>query len=483
MSEEQTGRRADRSGGGGRRGTAQRRRVDAVVVLAMVLPTVVAVSLAVLDGDEPEPWEGAAPSPARLTRTTVVCPTPVNEGGQGDVVVSRVPVPGVGGEVGVRTTEDDPERLAETDPVAAEPDAVGRVPAGAGAVVLSGEDDAAAGLVAGRSTGIAAAPECRAPSYDEWFVGLGASAEDASSFELVNPDPGPAIVEIALVGPHGDIEEPALRGIRVPGHGVRVLDLAEIARRVPLAAHLTVTRGRVAATVRQTRDPLGSGRPLVDYLPEQDGPSTTNLLLGVPLTGDDRELYLANPGDDEARANVRVVTEEAVFSPAGVEAVEVPPHTVRRVSLADVLTGKAAEGALGLSIESSAPLVAGVQAVEGDLGRVAPVVPVDEPTVTLVPAGPKRLLVGAALRPGTVRVTAVAADGEVLVEEERVEIDADRAVPVDLPDAAVAITVTARNTPVAGTVLLTGPDDEPVLAQVRLRPAQVYAEVPAVHPG
>ena len=267
------------------------------------------------------------------------------------------------------------------------------VPSGAGAVVLTGEGAAAPGLVAGRAAGAAAAPECRPPSYDEWYVGLGASAQDSSAFELVNPDPGAAVVEIVLYGPSGEIEEPALRGIRVPGNEVKVLDLSEIApRRVRLAAHLTVTRGRISAAVRHTYDPLG------------------------------------------------------------------------------------------LRVESAAPVVAGVEVLEGDLGRVGPVTAEEDTSVTVVPEGPKRLLLGAAIRPGVIRVTATDADGKVLMDEERVEISSDRAASLALPDAAVAVTVEPRNTPIAGTVLLTGTARAPVFGQVRLRPAEVYAQVPAVVP-
>ncbi|HYG92877.1 MAG TPA: DUF5719 family protein [Nocardioides sp.] len=484
MTEEHPGRRADRSGAGapGRRGVVQRHRLDAVVVLAMLLPTLVVVSLFAAGADDPEPWVGQGPSPARLSHATVVCPAPVPAGTESEVLATRVA--GVdGGEVAVRVGDGDGDALDRSDPVTAEGEELAAVRSGAGAVVLTGEGDAAPGLVAGRGAGTAAAPECRPPSFDEWYVGLGASAQESSAFELVNPDPGPAVVDITLHGPNGAIDEPALRGIRVPGNGVRVLELSEIApRRVRLAGHLSVTRGRVSAAVRHAYDPLGTAQPQVDYLPAQPEPSTENLLLGVPAEGIGRSLYLANPGDDETRATVRVVTGDSVFTPAGVEDVVLPPQSLRKVSLDDVLTGSAAEGALGLQVESGAPVVAGVETIDGDLGRIGPVEPTDDSTVTVVPAGAKRLLLGAAIRAGTVRVTATAADGEVLVDEERIEVSSDRAVAFELPDDAVMLSVEARNTPIAGTVALSGTTRDPASAQVRLRAAEVYAQVPEVVP-
>jgi hypothetical protein len=64
------------------------------------------------------------------------------------------------------------------------------------------------------------------------------------------------------------------------------------------------------------------------------------------------------------------------------------------------------------------------------------------------------------------------------MDGERAEIDADRGLAVDLPDDAVLVTLESRNTPVAGTVQLTGGRT----GTLRLRPAEVYAVVPAVRP-
>jgi hypothetical protein len=483
MNEDQhgTGRRADRAGApaSGRRGIVRRHKVDALVVLGILLPTVVAGAFAVIEGSDPKPLPTAPPSAARLTNASVVCAA-ASSSAAGDVVLSRVPRM-KGGEVSVRVAEGDAVDLAKRSPVKVESGGLAQV-ASDGDVEVTGNDAAAPGLVAGRTGPARAAAECRPPTFDEWYVGIGAAAKHSSTIELVNPDDGPAIVEIALYGRHGPgpIDEPELHGIRVAGHQVMRLDLSEVApHRGTLAAHLTVVRGRVATTVRHTYDPLGRSRPRIDFLPAQAEPATDNLLLGV-VADVPGEVHLFNPGADEVRATVRVVTDTAVFTPAGLEDVVIPAGAVRQVALSDVLTKKAADGALGLEIESAQPLVASVRLLGDDLGLVGPSTTNadDEPVTSVVPEGPKSLILAGATRAGVVRVTAVDARGKVLLDEERVEVGAGRGQRLKLPDAAVLVTVEAKNTPIAGTIMLTGDR----IGELRLRPAEIDAEIPVVRP-
>ena len=158
---------------------------------------------------------------------------------------------------------------------------------------------------------------------------------------------------------------------------------------------MTVVRGRVATTVRHTYDPLGRGMPRIDFLPAQAEPATENLLLGVPADGTG-EVHLFNPGEDEVRATVRVVSDSAIFTPAGLEDVVVPAGEVRQVMLSEVLTRQAADGALGLQVVSAQPLVASVRLLGDDLGLIAPSTAIGdgEPVTSVVPEGPKTLGAG-----------------------------------------------------------------------------------------
>jgi hypothetical protein len=483
MSDQQStggsGRRADRVGatGPGKRGIVQRRKVDLLVVLGVALPVVVGGSLALVRADDPAPRPDLPPSIAPLTDASLVCAA-AGSSTAGDVLVSRVPDMR-GGQVAVRVAGADSAGLAERSPVRVESGELTRV-ATDGDVVVRGSGTAAPGLVAGRTGDARAAAECRAPAFDEWYVGIGAAAKQSSTIELANPDGGPAVVEIALYGRHGLVEEQALHGIRVAGNQVARLDLSQVApRRGTLAAHVTVVRGRAVTTVRHTFDPLGSGTPRIDFLPAQAEPSDDNLLLGVPADGTG-EVNIFNPGEDEVRATVRVVSDSAVFTPAGLDDVVVPAGTVRQVPLSEVLTKRAKDGALGLEVVSAEPLVTSVRLLGDDLGLVAPVTTIDAgvPATAIVPSGPKTLVLGGATVSGTVIVTAVDEHGKVLIDQKRVEIGADRGHGVELPDDAVLLTITSRNTSVAGTVMLTGDR----VGALRIHPAEVDAQVPVVRP-
>ncbi|MDZ5621207.1 DUF5719 family protein [Nocardioides sp. HM23] len=480
MSDGQQGRRADRAGatGPGRRGIVQRRKVDALLVLALVLPIVVAGALAVTRGDDPATTYAAAPpSPARLTDASLVCAA-ASSSTAGDVMLSRVP--GMrGGDVTVRVAEGEAVDLGGPRNLEVRTGELASV-ASDGDVLATGTAAAAPGLVGGRTGPARAAAECRAPTFDEWYVGIGAAAKQSSTIELANPDEGPAVVEIALHGRPGPLIEQELHGIRVAGHQVMRLDLSQLTpRRGTLAAHLTVVRGRVVSTVRHTYDPLGRGTPRIDFLPAQAAPATENLLLGVPSDGDG-VVNLFNPGDDEARATVRVVSDSAIFTPAGLDEVVVPGGTVRQLPLSQVLTREAADGALGLQVVAAQPLVASVRVVGDDLGLIAPSTAIadDQPVTAVVPEGPKSLVLAGAERAGVVRVTATDARGEVLMDEQRVEVGADRGHSLELPDDAVLVTVRSTNTTIAGTVMLTGDR----IGALRLWPADIDADVPVVRP-
>lgn len=454
----------------GRRASARReRRIDVLVGLAVLLPAVVSVSLAVIGEEENPLADQRLPTTSPLTSATVVCPSGVAAGGV--VRVARVPgVPGGELSVGDDTITVDDGGSSDT------------VPATEGPVVLDGRGRAAPGIAAGREDRLAV-PECRAPSYDEWLVGVGASARYATTIELVNPDGGDAVVDLALHGEDGPVEEPALRGIEVPAHGVRQIDLAKAAPRAEVvSAHLVVVRGRVTATARNTWDPLGRGRVTTDFLPADTAPSTSSLLLGLPDQASATTLYLTNPGEDEVRVTPRLVSAEAVFTPTGVEEVAVPPGAMVPVDLTEVLQGEVADGVLGLQLDATGPVVSSVMAlVRDDLVLLAPAPDLREPAAAVVPAGAKTLLLGGAQRTGVVHVTSYDTRGRTLADKQ-VEVGAGRAATLALPAAAVAVVVEARNTRIRAVVSLPVTGRQPGLATLRVRPAELRAQIPVVTP-
>ena len=183
----------------------------------------------------------------------------------------------------------------------------------------------APGLVAGRQDEGPAAVSCRAPTSDQWFTGLGAAARHQSVLELVNPDPGPAVADITLVGPRDRSTPRACAASPCRAAGACGVDLSEETRiRGELAAHVVVSRGRLGAYAADSFDELGRGEAGEDWLAAQDAGDDLTLL-GLPPGVGTRVLVVANDGDDEARAVVGVVTKDSTFRPEGLDEVRVPP--------------------------------------------------------------------------------------------------------------------------------------------------------------
>lgn len=469
----------------GRRSAAGERRWDLLVGLAILLPVVVSLCIAVIGREDDTQLGARPPATADLSVASVGCPAAVGARG---LPARATRVPGVpGGRVDVATAPgiqgpSGKATLTDGGKLSVGPGKSVEVGTDGGVTLLDGRGTAAPGLVAGRSEPLAV-PECRGPSYDEWLVGLGASARYATSLELVNPDGGDAVVDLEVLGPNGPIEEPALRGITIPGHGVKRIDLAKVApRRSATAAHFTVSRGRVVATARSTWDPLGNGRVTTDFLPSDPEPATDGLILGIPKGAEQTRLAVANPGADEVRVTPQIVTPQSVFTPTDAREVAVPPHSLRMISLDALLSSDAAKGALGIRVSATGPVASSVRTlVKDDLVLLGPVPELAEPTTAVLPAGAKELLLGGATKAGTVQVQAFDAAGKQ-VAEKRVEMSEGGAARLALPPKAVSITLTAENMTVRAMVLIPATGRRPGLATLRLRPAEVRARIPSVTP-
>jgi hypothetical protein len=287
------------------------------------------------------------------------------------------------------------------------------------------------------------------------------------------------VVDTQLIGPHGPVVADRLRGMVVPGHGVLTVDLARtIPTRLTLAAHVQVSRGRVGVAVEHRYDRLGGAPVVSDYLPAIDGPSTEEVLLGATAAG--QSITLANPGDNQARATIRVLDDASVFTPTGTKPVTVPPQSVVRVPLSKEVPGSAAKGMLGVVVESDQPLLASSRGMSGgDLGVVGASPTITGPTAAVVPDGATRLLLAGATRTGVVNLTVSDAKGHVLVGSKAVEIGADRGTSVTLPKGAAVVTLDPRNTSVSASLVTVA---RKALSVVPIRNTVFTTEVPAVHP-
>ncbi len=445
---------------GRRSATAAGRRLDVTIVLAVLLP-LVSVLLVLLARPPTFAPQSLAPALDDLSRATLLCP-----GGGAETVLGTAG--GAAGDATARVSNKDRTvRLA--------PESVTRIE-GRAPVVVTGVDDLAPALV-GSVLGDGAGTTCRPPSSDQWFTGVGAGARHLSTLELVNPDAGPALVDVLVYGRDGLVDVPELRGLAVPGSGRATVDLARtVPRRDDLTLRVTTARGRVGASVLDSYDQLGAGASSSDWLPPQATPLTENELVGLPSGAGQRTLVLTNPGDDETRATVQVVSRTSVFTPEGVEDVVLPPQSVTRVSASRLVGRDALRDAIGLRVTTAEPVTASLRSfLDGALTHTVPGDRLVEPTTLLVPEGGGRLLLTGSSGVGAVKVTARAADGKV-VTRKTLDVVADRAYAVPLPNRTALVEVVPQSTTLTGAVLTTG-DVVTLLPLVELLRSGLVAQV------
>lgn len=420
------------------------RRLGPATVAAVAVPLVALVAALLVDTGTP-PAPAQPPERRPLTRSTVVCPP-------GGASMQVTTASGEAGSVEVR-------RPGSREQVQVAPGRVTRLRVGDDPAIVRGLDELAPGLVASRFATPLAGVDCAAPTVEQWFTGVGAGARHSSRLQLVNPDGGLAVVDVTILGRNGPVEAPELSGVAVPGGEVRTFDLSAIVpRRDDLAMRVTTVRGRVSASVLdEVSDVPGVDEPTRDGLAGQAAPSTGNLLLGLPAGSGLRTLVLANPGADQGRAVVKLVTPDSVFTPQGADEVVLPPRSVVRVPLTQVLGDAGVdenEPPLGLQVESTVPVTASVlMVVDGDLAHAVPVSPTGEDgaTTPLPAAASRRLVLAGADRDGTVVVDTWDERGRR--DRQRVEVAPGRGQTLDLPPDARLLRLRARRGGVSAVVV------------------------------
>ncbi len=452
------------TGTSGRRSAqAQGARFGPLEILAVLLPILTVAALALVRPVD-DPPSMLSPTEVPLARTTLVCPSALP--GTGTVALTNAD--GVSGEVTVRLPT---ERTIVIDGIAD----IGVK----SSFVAQAEGELAAGLVGSRYGDGAAAP-CSVPQPEQWFTGVGASAERSSTLELVNPDGGPAVADVSVLGPEGPVEVPALRGVTVPGGRTVRFDLAKLVpSRDDLALHVVVSRGRLGVDVVDRVDELGGGVRSRDWLPSQSEPSTAAYLLGLGGKAGDRTLVIANPGDSEARVGLKVVTKESEFAPADIDEIRVEPGSTRTVDLTKLLSGRTTRGATGLRLDATLPVTAGLRTVAaGDLTHAVAGERIESRTVLTLPPGPSRLVLGGADSVGVATYVVRDKAGKEIANE-RVELAPGLSVRLKLPNDGAVLDLRVQDSGVIAVVEV-GP---PGLAVVPLSGLVVTGLVPDVRPA
>jgi hypothetical protein len=325
--------------------------------------------------------------------------------------------------------------------------------------------------------GTMAADVCSQPRASWWFTGAGATLDHTSSLQLTNVDPGPAVIDVQVLGPDGPVKTLGTQGITVAPGESTTLDLTDVAPGgEELAVHVRASRGRVVAAVSDSyREGAGqdTGR---DWLPAQANPSRSLRLAGIPAGKGARTLLVANPGEREALVEVRVSGDSGAFAPTGTEQVRIAPGAVESVELEKALPGSAL-----VRLRGNVRVVASLRSITGtDTSYAAVVGPLSD--VAAAPAtgkGPTSVVLSGGALGGGATVTAYSADGD-RVDSKRLDLPPDTTLswkPAAKADYVV-VEPEARGS-VFGAVTLTGPG----ASVVPLAELPVHVRLPAVAPA
>ena len=436
----------------------------------------------------PAPAARTSSSGDLVSATALACPdlAPAPRT-RADVRVGLAPAePGLPGGTVVRGPADDPagtERLERGAQVTVPP--ADRT----GGPVLAARGPAAAGLFAtradvarGHALGVTG---CPAPRAEWWFTGAGAGLDHRSTLLLANVDPGPAVVDLRVLGPDGDVDTVSGRGVLVAPHSRKRVALADVAPQTDdLALSVHAERGRVVAAVDDSRRTSATARPGQEWLPGAEAPSRTVRLAGTPGRASRRTLLVANPSSLEAVVDLRVSGSGGTFTPTGLQPVTVAPGTLRSIDLTRALSRTVRPGEpVALRLRSEHPVVATLRSTVGGDETLAPMVlPLTGPAAaSLVPGARATVQLGAESSAARVRITAYDArgrrlDGTTLALDPRTTAGWS-----PKPGAAYLVVSPARAGTVSGAVGYAG--EGAGAATVPLTPLPLRQQRPPVRPG
>lgn len=363
----------------GRRAAPRGRRPGPALLAAWLLPLlclglVVLVRPAPPAGPATDP-AGTGPAAAALVeRTTLVCPA-AEPSERARVQVGSAPVPGLGsaGTVTLGGAGGPGHALSMAR------GAVAGRPA-RGVQVVDATGDLAAGLFAARGVTRGATLGCSAPRAEWWFVGAGATVDHTSVLTLTNAEVGPAVVDVRVFGPDGEVDAVGTRGLTLAPGETRSLPLTDVAPRADdLAVGVRASRGRVVAAISDRR---GFAATSSSWLPSGHRPSRVVRLAGLPGEVRRGTLLVGNPSPLEAQVEVTVNGGAGAFTPAGLEQLRVPPGAVAALDLRSVLRGPET---IGLLLRSRVPVLAAARVGGSTVRHAGAVLPVVGSAAVVLP--------------------------------------------------------------------------------------------------
>lgn len=457
----------------GRRAAARRRSAPAPSTVAAVVVLVLAVAATVAAGIPRQAPDTSASGHGQLVDDVLAaCP---QGSAQARILTGSIPEPALGdsGSLAVRTS------AGSTTKVPIRRGALTSLPA-KDATALEATGPAAAGhfgdLLDDAHGNLSALP-CLLPRSTWWFTGAGATLDHTSRLVIANVDPGPAVVDVRVLGEHGPLDTVGTRGITVAPNSVHTLSLTDIAPQGEnLAIEVQASRGRVAAAVSDSFAASPGAAPGTDWLPDQRLPSRVVRVAPTPSRGSRPTLLLANPSSLTALVDVRIQGHNGVFTPTENAQIQIAPDSTRSIDLGSAFR----HGAAGVLLRSRVPVLATVRSLaSGDSLYAGAVRPLESPgSAAWSSAAHPQLLLTAGALPATAAVAAFDRSGHQVATTE-LQLSAGSTTSWKPPARADYLTVTPSQGAVHGAVVLNGAG----VAELPLRGVPIHVQRPAVHPG
>jgi hypothetical protein len=282
-----------------------------------------------------------------------------------------------------------------------------------GGVVVQASGSMARGLEVEQLTasGIPLA-RCESPGTDFWFVGPGLHGLARIQLFLANPGNQPADANVGISTDAGPLVGPADMGIAVAPHSMVVQTLAPVLHGSrAVALHVRTSVGQVVAAVEEARHTGGSGA----WLPAAQQPTTRVVLPGLPAAAGTRQLFVAVPGNKDARLTLTAVTTKGSYQPTGSAGLVIPGGSAAAIALPSLSGVPAA-----LKLSSNVPVTASAMLAGGSSGApgvfTAASLPLEEQGVVAydkVGGGMvSQLVLSAPGRAVSARVTQISATGQ-----------------------------------------------------------------------
>jgi hypothetical protein len=190
-------------------------------------------------------------------------------------------------------------------------------------------------------------------------------------------------------------------------------------------------------------------------------------MLGLPTGPGQRTLQLANPGDDVARAEVKIITGDTTFAPSALTTITIQPGSTTSVRLTKLLARALDDGAVGVQVTADAPVVASVLTRRpADAAVTVPNTDIRSGAATLLPVVPAKAPAKAggpvtatayvsADAAGVVTVQAYDASGQAL-PDQRVAVQQGHTATIELPKGTAYVLMAPERTTIRASVVVEG---------------------------